>query len=166
LQIVKPTGGDNAFGAQPYVRLEELLDAYAGSHTIFIDPKVVGGANFGPLLDVMDRYPGATNRFVGKYYCTGVSWGNLCHARGYKTWGYYYSDDLATAGRLDSTVSAWDYLGIEYNDPQSEYDQLAATGKPIIAHIAPNLAAAQSAISKGAIGVMTSGLRSVLAGYP
>jgi glycerophosphoryl diester phosphodiesterase len=168
--------GDARFGPQPYMRLEDMLNTYARSHTIFIDPKVVGNANIGPLIEYLQTFPDYQNTFVGKYFHSGfVEVGRKFRAAGMKTWGYYYADDLNTsyvaaggtkkATSIVETNGEWDYLGMEWNASQAAWNEILGYGKPVIGHIVPNLSAAQTAFGKGAVGVMASGIRSVMSGY-
>lgn len=157
-------GADTTYPAQPYARLVDLLEHYVDSHAIFIDPKVMGGANFPALLDLMDSYPNARDRFVGKYYCTGTAWADQCRARGYTTWGYAYASDLDAGTVTPELAARWDYLGMEWSAAASYWSQILAFGQPVIAHIAPTLAAAQQGMDNGAVGVMASGIRDVMSG--
>jgi hypothetical protein len=172
-QLVQVVGNaDTAFGPQPYMKLEDMLNTYANSHTIFIDPKVVGNANIGPLIEYLQTFPDYKNTFVGKYFHTGfVEVGRKFRAAGMKTWGYYYQDDMVTsyagtpkATNIQTTNGEWDFLGMEWNAPQAAWDEILSYGKPVIGHIVPNLSAAQTAFNKGASGVMASGIRSVMSG--
>lgn len=151
---------------RPYMRWEELMNLYYGTHVIFVDPKVA--INYrSELLNMMDAMPGSpTTHFVAKYY--GVSggasntsgWNFDAKARGYKTWGYFYEAD---SSNFATYAPRWDILGMDYNASQSAWNSLAAAapGKPIMGHICPNQAAANTAISKGAVGLMVSGVKAV-----
>lgn len=150
---------DTAFGPQPYVRLVDVLDAYAGTHTFLIDPKVIGPNYWSALLDVIMKYPNPTERFVGKYFCTGTGWADLCRARGLKTWGYYYSADIPT--NLPNTAAKWDWLGLDVNSTQAEWDTIKAYGKPVLGHIPNSAAQATSGLDKGADGLMVAAVRAV-----
>ncbi len=148
---------------RPYMRWEEIIAMYYSSHVIFVDPKVAIGQR-AELLNMMDALPGSTSKFVGKYY--GVSggasdtsgWNFDCHARGYKTWGYFYETDSAN---FATYAPRWDILGMDYSASQTAWTNLAAAapGKPIMGHICPDAAAVSTAISKGAVGVMVSGVK-------
>lgn len=151
---------------RPYMRWEEIIAMYYESHIIFVDPKVAIGQRT-ELLNMMDALPGSTDRFVGKYY--GVSggatetsgWNFDCHARGYTTWGYFYEADSAN---FATYAPRWDILGMDYTASQIAWDDLAAAapGKPVMGHICPNLSAVTTALSKGADGVMVSGVKSTI----
>lgn len=177
IQALNVVVGDAAgFGPQPYMKLSDLVAAYGPSHTIFIDPKVVGNANIPDLIAYLKTIPDYANTFVGKYFHTGfVEVGRVFRAAGMKTWGYYYPDDLAAAGlpsgstkkavSIAETAVEWDYLGLSWDATDAAWAEVKAYGKPVIGHITPNLAAAQEAFRKGASGVMASGIRSVMSGY-
>jgi hypothetical protein len=47
---------------------------------------------------------------------------------------------------------------MDYTAPQAVWDEILAFGKPVIAHIVPNQAAYNLAMSKGAAGVQVSGV--------
>ncbi|MGB4761921.1 MAG: glycerophosphodiester phosphodiesterase family protein [Candidatus Saccharimonas sp.] len=154
---------------RPYMRWEELMSFYYQTHIIFVDPKVA--INYRTeLLNIMDAMPGTpTDRFVCKYY--GVSggvgntsgWNFDSKARGYKTWGYFYEADSAN---FATYAPRWDILGMDYSASQSAWNSLAAAapGKPIMGHICPSQAAVNTAVSKGAVGAMVSGVKAVNTG--
>lgn len=152
--------------SRPYMRWEELMDLYYDTHVIFVDPKVAIGYR-SELLNMMDAMPGIpTDHFVAKYY--GVSggagntsgWNFDAKARGYMTWGYFYEADSAN---FATYAPRWDILGMDYSASQTAWNNLvaAAPGKPVMGHICPNQAAVTSALTKGASGVMVSGVVSV-----
>ncbi|WP_157487603.1 glycerophosphodiester phosphodiesterase [Leifsonia sp. Root112D2] len=115
-KIAYPQTARQGGAAQPYARVEELIDAFGGSHTIFIDPKWVPRTHYGELLTIMERHAEKpTQTFVAKSYCTGLAW---------------------------SAVKAFH--------------------KPVIGHVIPNRKAARVALSKGASGLMVSGVLEVL----
>jgi hypothetical protein len=159
-----PSGGDATFGAQPYLKLQDALAVYARSHVIFIDPKYISSSNYTELLNIMDAY-GGTDRFIAKFAGGGEQWSVAAKARGYKAWGYFYMTDV-DAGTVTTTVAnKYDFLGMEYNAGSSYWTTIKSFGKPVIAHIAPDAAGAASGISQGAVGVMVSGVRNVMASY-
>jgi hypothetical protein len=151
---------------RPYMRWEEIIAMYYSSHVIFVDPKVAIGFR-SEILNLMDALPGSTDKFVAKYYGVsgGVSntsgWCFDAQQRGYKTWGYFYAADSANYATY---APRWDILGMDYGAAQSYWDDLTAAGpgKPIMGHICPTLTAANTAFSKGADGVMVSGVLSVV----
>jgi glycerophosphoryl diester phosphodiesterase len=156
-------GNAAGYGPQPYYRLDEFLATYASSHTLFIDPKLIGGAYFPELMAILKAVPDYRERIMGKYYVTGTAVADLFRNAGCKTWGYGYDDDLDN-GTIARLASRWDYIGLPYGSDDDHWMRLRAIGNPIIGHIAPTKANADQATSRGAVGVMVSGVRSVLAG--
>jgi hypothetical protein len=149
--------------ARPYMRWEEIVLAYASTHILFIDPKVVDSQYHDIVLDMMDALPNATNRMVAKFF--GVSggvgntgWAGKAHDRGYTTWGYFYQEDAANFAAYQGR---WDLLGMAYGANQATWDTILSYGKPVIGHITPSMAAAQTAVDKGADGIMVSGVASI-----
>lgn len=144
---------------RPYMRWEELMALYYPSHVIFVDPKAAF-AYRAELLNMMDAMPGTpTNHFVAKYYGVVNNWPQDASARGYKGWGYFYQADAANFATYQGR---WDILGMDYGADQATWDAIKSYGKPVIGHIAPNAAAATTAISKGANGIMASGVISIV----
>jgi hypothetical protein len=92
-QCIAPSGGDATFGAQPYCKLQDALNAYAKSHVIFIDPKYVSSSYYSELLNIMDAN-GGTDRFIAKFSGGGEAWTPAAKVRGYKSWGYFYMTDV------------------------------------------------------------------------
>ncbi len=145
---------------RPYMRWEELIATYYSSHVLFVDPKVAISYR-AELLNKMDALPNSTAKFVGKYY--GVSggvteisgWNFDCHARGYKTWGYFYQSDAAN---IATYAPRWDILGMDYSADQATWTSILSYGKPVMGHICPNTAAINTARTYGAKGVMVSGV--------
>jgi hypothetical protein len=159
-----PSGGDATFGAQPYCKLTDALTAYASTHVIFLDPKYVSSTYYTELLNIMDAN-GGTDRFIAKFAGGGEQWSVAAKARSYKSWGYFYAADVDSAALNSTTAAKYDFLGMEYNVAASYWTTAKSYGKPVIAHIAPNAAGATSGLSQGAVGVMCSGVRSVMASY-
>jgi glycerophosphoryl diester phosphodiesterase len=166
LTQVVPSGGDSTFGRQPYMKLTDLA-VYFKSHTIFIDPKYVTGANFTALLNLLLTYPNATDTFVIKYFHTATSLATQAKNAGFKTWGYYYTADLdgTNATQIEATAQYWDFLGLEYTATQALWTKIKSFNKPVFAHIVPTAAAAATAIAKGADALQVSGVRSVMSVY-
>lgn len=149
---------------RPYMRLEDLLGAYAGSHVVFIDPKhVTSAGQRGELLDLMDSVPGSTERLVAKYYGVeggvgNTGWASLAAARGYERWGYFYETDLAD---LPAYQGRWSLLGMADDASQAAWDAVLAYGKPVIGHIITSASGAAQALSRGADGLMVANVLDV-----
>jgi glycerophosphoryl diester phosphodiesterase len=150
--------------AQPYMRLQQLVDAYGSSHSIFIDPKYANPRHYPELFTLMEGLVGdPTQTFVAKGYFSSVEWARAAHAKGYATWGYYYGADLEKdPGALAGTQSDWSLLGLDYGASAADWKAIRGFGKPVVAHILPTKAAAAEAQAKGADGLMISGVREVL----
>lgn len=145
---------------RPYMLLTDFLTAYPNTGPILLDPKTIPNTYFGAILDIMDAN-GGPNRFVGKYYCTGIGWADAVHARNplYRTWGYFYASEIAAGTTdLDTLSTHWDWLGLDYAGASAQWTQVLAKGKPVIGHIAKTRANYDTAISKGASGVMCEGV--------
>jgi hypothetical protein len=145
--------------SQPYMRLEDICDAYGSSHVLVLDPKyqLFKGAE---MLDLaLERVP--PTRLIGKYsgMTDNTSFVSACRARGVKTWGYFYNKDLAS---IPSKQGQWDFLGMEWDAPQATWDSILSYRKPVIAHIVPTRVAADVAVAKGAHGCQISNPMNVL----
>lgn len=160
-----PSGGDPAFGPRPYMQLVELLRAYGTSHVIFLDPKYRAGAQWrDELYSVIESaVPHAQEHIVIKNSGGGTSLADDAASRGYSTWGYFYQEEyLANPAAVMANAAHWSFLGLDISAaPQSTWDALHATGKPVLGHIASTALAYQTALSKGADGVMCSGVRAI-----
>lgn len=167
LQQTAPVGNNATWGAgpYPYYRLENFLDAYARSHTIFIDPKYIPTANRPALYALLNSYPNPKDTFVLKYYHTGTAIADEATAQGYKSWGYGYQADVdGTAGttQMSTTQAKWTWLGMDYNANAAAWATVKSYNKPVIGHIAPTAAAATTLINYGAAGIMASGVDQVM----
>ncbi len=162
---IRPTG-EVAAGQppQPYLRFEQLAAAYAATHTIFVDPKLVAKTHYPELVALMaSAVERPQDTFVAKYYCTGRSWPELARRNGYRTWGYYYGQEIADGTTpLADTHQRWDLLGLDYDAPAEAWRAVLALGKPVIAHVIPDRAGADRAVAAGARGLMVSGVLEVV----
>ena len=163
-EITASTTGDPAQPARRYLRFEQLIEAHSATHTIFVDPKHVSPVFYPELLDIMDAAADdPTNVFIAKYYCTGLEWATAARARGYLTWGYYYTQGLEeNSGLLSATESYWDILGVDIGGSDDGWNTVVDTGKPVIGFIARTGADADRALARGARGVMVGGVEAVL----
>ena len=146
---------------KPYMRIEELLDAYGNSHVLILDVKYAGSF-IVELMNKLQTFYGsdaeANKHIIIKAYGVGsMSLRNTVNARGYKTWGYFYDTDV---GNYVAEAPKWDILGLNYSCDQTYWNQLAAAGpgKRIVAHICPNESAVATGRSKGATGFQCSGV--------
>jgi hypothetical protein len=143
--------------SRPYMRLEELVEAYGRTHTIMFDPKYELGS-MGTLISFLTSRMSA-DRLIGKYYYTSLSFANACKSAGIRTWGYAYEADLPAM--LDPKYLVWDSFGMDHAASQSAWNQVKALGKPVIGHICRTPAEMSSALAKGADGLQVSGVRSI-----
>lgn len=157
-QITAADISDPSQSARPYMRWEELMDAYYDSHVIVVDPKfAVGYAD--ELLDLMDAQPGTpTDKLIAKYYGVSSNWATLARNRGYKTWGYFYQVD---SPNFAAYQGYWDILGMDWNADQTTWTAILSYGKPVIAHTVANSASASISLNFGASGMMVSGIQEV-----
>lgn len=148
---------------EAYWGLTNFLDQYTPTHVAIVDPKNQLG--FIPeFLDLLDAHGGNT-KIVVKYSGVGGGSANLADlakARHYETWGYFYEADVAN-GNIAAWQSHWSILGMEYGASQASWDFIKSFGKPVVAHIAPNQAAYNQGIARGADMVQVSGVASVAA---
>lgn len=149
---------------QPYLRLENLIDAFGATHAIFVDPKTASPHHHEELLGILESgVKNPTNTFIAKSYCTTTPWADAARRHGYKSWGFYYGATMkASPSQLARTQSHWDLLGLDYSAPASAWEEMRQYRKPIIAHVIPNRSAAREARKMGAQGLMISGILDVL----
>lgn len=162
VQAYQITAADTTNPSQstrPYATFDDIMDAYYSSHVFFIDIKDAV-SHREELLDMMDALPGTpTDRLVAKYYGPATTWATSARARGYQTWGYFYEVNLAN---LATYEGFYDILGMEYGALQSTWDVINGFGKPVIGHVIVNSTQATTALSKGAEGLMVSGVEAVV----
>jgi len=139
-------------GNFPMMLLSDFLTLYGTSRVLFIDNK--GNQSSTAFYNLLDASGGAA-RIVSKSFYTNTSGAAAAHARGYKTWGYYYQADVPN---LASTQANWDLLGMDYTADAPSWTAVTSYGKPVLGHIIPTLAGATTAFGKGASGVMVSGV--------
>jgi glycerophosphoryl diester phosphodiesterase len=112
---------------EPIARLTEVLDAFAGSHVIFLEDKP--GTNADEILALLEGYPGARERVVWKQPA-GSAGHTQAAAAGYTTFGYLSRPDQ---DRVAELVPLVDLLGIHHTAPEAMVRELVASGKPVIA---------------------------------
>lgn len=145
----------------PFMRFTDLLEQIPDDVILAIDHKVTSSkqdANSSDLQSELDLYmllDDAFNwhperRVLWKHFVNAGSV-DRAKARGYRTMCMMYPNELATAD-----TSRWDVLGLEWNAPATAWQQITATGKPTIAHIITSPSQAQTALGKGANGLMAS----------
>ncbi|MFD1212067.1 glycerophosphodiester phosphodiesterase [Arthrobacter sp. GCM10027362] len=137
---------------EPIPLLKDVLDAYAGSHVIFIEDKQ--GTNTGALLDLMDSYPESRSHFVWKQVAMADQVTEVS-GRGYKTWGYF-GEDLFD--RIDELEPRFDYLGVYHTAPDQVIERLVATGKPVICWEVHTRSMRDRLLDLGVAGMMCSNI--------
>ncbi len=159
-QIV--VGGQGA--PQPYMSWKQLIAAYGRSHIIVADPKYALGGYRTEFLTMVNKDLGPTRAII-KYSGGGSGAALLstdAQALGFQTWGFFYAADASVvqggSGALQTWGPSWTILGMEYSASQAVWNEVIALNKPIVGHIAPNQAAYNTAIAKGAIGVQVGGV--------
>lgn len=147
--------------AGPLMRFTDLLEQLPDDVVLAVDHKATSAkpdANSSDLQSELDLYALLDDAFTGhperrvlwKHFVNAGSV-ERAKARGYRTMCMLYPNELATAD-----TSRWDVLGMEWNAPDAAWQQLTATGKPTIAHIITSPSQAQTALRKGANGLMAS----------
>lgn len=148
---------------QPYMSWKQLVADYGSTHIIVADPKYALGSYRTEFLNMVANDIGV-NRAIIKYSGAGgtaTALATAAQAMGFQTWGYFYATDASAAnggnGNLQAYGGPWTTIGMEYGASQAIWNEALAFGKPVIGHIAPNQAAYNTAMSKGATAVMVSG---------
>lgn len=142
---------------QPYARWEEIL-AYYDSHVMFVDLKAAHGFR-EEFLDTLDDLSTPTDRLIIKFFGPSTSTVPFWTGLGYTTWGFFYESDMPS---FATDHQVYDLIGMEHSASQGTWDTCLATGKPIIGHIVANPTQANNALSKGAHGLMVSGVQAVV----
>ena len=144
-------------GNEPYIRIEELLERYAASHILYIDPKNAV-AQASEMFAIVKSYPNWQNH-VMKYFHSSTSFATAAHNAGWKTWGYYYEADVP---QIPTTSPYWDMLGMDYTASSSAWTAILAPGKRVIGHVIPDSVGANTALSKGATALICAGVHSIV----
>lgn len=162
-RIAPPRTGAPGRAPQPYLRFEDLVAAYASTHTMFVDPKVADPRYYPELLRIMASAPRAADSFIAKSYCTGTGWARATRPLGIHTWGYYYGQQIdAGTTALAATEASWDLLGLDVQASAAAWSSVRSFDKQVIAHIVADHASALRALANGAAGLMVSDLFAVL----
>lgn len=138
-------------------KLQDVLDAHAAKHVIFIEDKQ--GTNTKQLLDVMDTYPHPTEHFVWKQPASSPSY-RQAQDRGYQTWGYFVD---SSDGQFQRYAPRHDLLGIFHNATDDEIRQLVGFGKPTICWEVHTRWMRERLTSLGVQGMMCSNIPYVMA---
>lgn len=142
-----------------FMRLTDVVDQVGSDIVLAIDHKVTSSKLTGSqgdmdsekeLFDYLDTIANAKDRVLIKQFINGGVAGRA-KARGYKSMCMMYPNEVAGAD-----LSGFDVLGMEWNAEQGVWDTLKATGKPLIAHIITTQQQADTALARGATGLMAS----------
>jgi glycerophosphoryl diester phosphodiesterase len=147
-----------AYPRQPFARLTDVLDAYAGTHVIFIEDKQA--ENTKDLLDLLDTYEDSTSHFVWKQWAAAKQY-REASKRGYRVWGYFSRDII---DRVDDFAGHLDYLGVPVEATDDEVARLVNTGKPVIAWEVHRRSTRDRMTALGVQGMMCSNLPYVMSG--
>lgn len=165
-QCSPAAGGDPAFGAQPYVRLEELIGPYADSHVFFLDLKYQAGPTrrdaILPLLDELFTNP--QQSVVMKYASGGgITLADWATEHGYASWGHFWTTDyLADPAKAIADAAHWTWIGVEASATAQMWIDMKATGKPIIGAVVDSAAERTTVLNEGAIGYMCAKVRELM----
>ena len=144
-----------AAALQPIALLQDVLDAFAETHVLFIEDKQ--GTNTDEMLSLMDKYSGSTAHLVWKEPANGVLHPEV-RVRGYKTWGYFVGDSYA-----DALPDKFDYLGVEAAATDQQITRLVSYGKPVIAWPVTTHSIRDRMLKLGVAGMMCSNIPYVTA---
>jgi len=143
-------------GPEPFIRFVDLLAVYADSHIFMVDPKNISSTYYTEILDLLDSY-GGNQRFIGKWVGSNVPWSNALKARNYESWGAFYGSNWTPGSGFDPAwADQWTMLGLNFDSSQAHWDEILATGKPVLAHICATEADVAMGASKGAVGFQVS----------
>jgi hypothetical protein len=141
----------------------QLVAKYGKTHIIVADPKYALSYQT-EFLNMVNNDLGPTRAII-KYSGVGsgaAALSTAAQALGFQTWGFFYATDASASqggsGALQTWAGSWTLLGMEYGASQAIWNEALAFGKPVIGHIAPNQAAYNTAMTKGASGVQVSGV--------
>jgi len=139
--------------------IDWLIDTYSKSHVIVFDPK----HKLGEWKDVCTMFKGMEQKVILKAYYDSKWAFDMMRERGFKTWGYAYNADIGKANYPDFlTGKVCDILSMEFDAPQTVWNDLKASGLPTVAHIPADATQLQTAWSRGAMGAIVSGMAAAL----
>lgn len=153
---------------RPYVRFDDVLDTFGGTHTLFVDPKVASPAYYPELLRLVAKHVDDPHQSViAKGYCTQTEWATIAQRRGFETWGFYYGAEIAEMpDLLSSTQQLWSLVGLNFGADDAEWTTVRALGKTIVGHVLPSPEAVRISMSHGAAGLMISDLSATMGHLP
>lgn len=145
-----------AFAARPEalpVTLKDYLATYGATHVTIFDPKTEM-ARSDEYLALLAPYK---DRVVIKAFADAGWLFAKVRQAGWATWGYAYARNRGQTWYADFVQATnLDFLSMEWNAADDVWTPLAATKKPVIAHIPASVAQAVEGARKGAAGCITS----------
>lgn len=159
-------GGDPAFGPQPYVRLEELIEPYADSHTFFLDLKYQAGpSNRDAVLPVLESlFDRPQDKVIMKYASgAGITLADWATEHGYMSWGHFWTEDyLADPAKAMTDAAHWTWIGVGADATEQMWIDMKATGKPIIGAVVDSAEQRDLVFAEGVIGYMCAEVRELM----
>jgi len=147
-----PTGCvDTDQPSRPMARLEEILDEFLPTHVIVVEKKGTS-ADMDDFLDFLEGYD-ARHKIVFQTFSGGQAQLTAAKAAGYVTWANSFDDEIENASWHGSNV---DWIGLNHDASEGHWQTAVAYGKPVIGHVIGSLTQANSALTKGAVGLTVS----------
>ena len=135
---------------EPIPLLQDVLDAYAGTHVIFLEDKQ--GTNTKALLDLMDTYPDSRRHIVWKQSAVAKQIRAVTE-RGYSSWGYFTEEQMPL---FQEHQNRFTFLGINTLATDEEITAAVATGKPVICWEVHSRAERERLVRLGVAGLMSA----------
>lgn len=127
-------------------RLEQFLELYP-DFVLICDNKQ--NTNQSEFLNLLKQVPDWQDHVIVKldgHFTPSMA--AAAKAEGFKTCAYFYDDEVDTF--LPAIVDNVDYIGLNYDALQVNWDTALSYGKPVWGHVLPNMGAATTALGKGA----------------
>ncbi len=161
---ILPPGGHPDQAPRPYWRLDEFIDTYRNSHSLWVDPKAVDPRHYPELISVMKAHqPHLASTFVAKSGAANSAWAQLAVSNKMDSWGFYFVQDLdADPGLFARPKQPWTMLGLDWNASDIWWRRFEADGRPLVAHVLYEASQRPTALSRGARGLMIAGITEVL----
>lgn len=137
----------NAAGTpRPYMRWEEVIEAYGDSHILVNDIKsgLYNATARAEYFAIMDR-SGGPEKHIVKWGGGDTLIAGPAAQRGYETWGYFYQNEMSST--ILQKMDQWSIIGMEWDAPAATWATIKTLGKPIVAHICATQAAYNTAVA-------------------
>ena len=165
-QVVITKAG--AGSGEKLVRLSTIIAKFGDYCVITIEDKSY--SHMIQLIGLLESmYPkDAVTRFIIKAFgAGGTGHMTLPNSKGYKSWGYFYTASGQTPPeQAPEKAALYTTIGIPWDSPQSSYDAAKALGIPLVIHIVPSAAAAQTARDRAGDQLVGMQISSPLAVIP